>query len=516
MRRKIVDAAVLAILSVLWCRKVAALWWTFDDPFHLNLIRERTAADLLFSSAFWRAFPSHVFTPLLLLSLKLDLQLFGLNARAFYIHQIISFACVAPLVYLLLREWIAPIPAMCGALIAVAGVPMIEVTQRLMDRHYIEGLILALLATLLFVRQRYIPSAALYLAAMLAKEIFVPLIVLLLVLGAPASSPAAAGRRRASRRDGGVPLAIALVVYVVWRVAMLGPRLESYGWAVRPGGWPRVIATLPWRMLIVLAHGRAVGWIALALLGVAVILAARSRPWLAVAGACAAILPIVPVSFEIQARYALATWLLAAIAVAFMRIRFAPIVVLLAVVVAARGQWADSYRLQKRMSNEARVFSMIGPGDVLWLPATPPATLPELVRLTGSPARWTYDAVPLCAGRLAAQRFFAYVKPHVREVGREEVMRDCAANRVAPLTVDFAATRGNLFWDFGPYDAGTYRVVIADGRQGFDVPRAAGFQLGGVPALPLRIRYQSPAGWVTYSDDLTVSLAEGSNVSWHR
>jgi len=28
-------------------------------------------------------------------------------------------------------------------------------------------------------------------------------------------------------------------------------------------------------------------------------------------------------------------------------------------------------------------------------------------------------------------------------------------------------------------------------------------------ALPLRVRYQSPQGWVTYSDDLTVSLAEG-------
>jgi len=441
VRRKIVDAAVLAILSVLWCRKVAALWWTFDDPFHLNLIRERTAADLLFSSAFWRAFPSHVFTPLLLLSLKLDLQLFGLNARAFYMHQIISFACVAPLLYLLLREWIAPVPAICGALIAVAGVPMIEVTQRLMDRHYIEGLILALLATLLFVRQRYIPSAALYLAAMLAKEIFVPLIVLLLVLGAPASSPAAAGRRRASRRDGGVPHLIALAVYVVWRVAMLGPRLESYGWAVKPSDWPRVLATLPWRMLTVLAHASAAGWISLALMAAAVIFAGRKRPWLVFAGAAVAILPIVPVSFEIQARYALAAWILAAIAVASVRIKFAPVVVLLAVMIAARGEWADSYRLQKRMSNEARVFSMIGAGDVLWLPATPPATLPELARLTGSPAQWTYDPLPLCAGRLRARRFFTYVKPNVREVSRDEVMRDCAANRIAPLTVDLGHAR---------------------------------------------------------------------------
>ena len=495
MRRKIVDAALLAILSVLWCRKIAALWWTFDDPFHLNLIREHGAAELLFGSAFWRAFPSHVFTPLLLLSLKLDLQLFGLNARAFYAHQIVSFACLAPLVYLLLREWVEPIAAMCGALVAVVGAPMIEVTQRLMDRHYIEGLVLALLATLLFLRRRTIPSAALYLAAMLAKEIFVPLIVLLAFL---------AVRRLA-------PHVVALVVYIVWRVALLGPRLESYGWAVRPGDWPRVLVTLPWRMLTVLAHGRAVGWIAVALAGIAVILAARRRPWLVLAGACIAILPIVPVSFEIQPRYALATWVLAAIAVAFVRIRFAPIVVLLAVVVAARGQWADSYRLQKRMSNEARVFSMINAGDVLWLPATPPATLPELARLTGSPARWTYDPLPLCVGRLTAERFFT-----VREIGRGDAMRDCAANRVAPLRVDFAATHGRLFWNFGPYDAGTYRVIVADGRQGFDVPRAAGFQLAGVPALPLRIRYQSPDGWVTYSDDLTVSLAEGAKVSWHR
>ena len=509
MRRKIVDAAVLAILSALWSRKIAALWWTFDDPFHLNLIAPRHAGELLFSSAFWRAFPSHVFTPLLLLSLKLDLALFGANARAFYVHQIISFVCVAPLLYLLLREWLDSIPAMCGALIAIAGVPMIEVTQRLMDRHYIEGLVLALVAALLFVRKQFVASAAFYLAAMLAKEIFVPLIVLLLVLSA-------AGRRRASRRDGGVPLAAALAAYIIWRVAMLGPRLESYGWAVRPGDWPRVVATLPWRMLTVLAHGRAAGWIALALVGAAVIVAGRKRPWLVLAGAAVGVLPIVPVSFEIQPRYALAAWVLAAVAVAFVRVKYAPVIVLLAVFIAARGEWADSCRLQKRMSNEARVFSMIGPGDVLWLPATPPATLPELARLTGSPARWTYDALPLCAGRLTAQRFFAYVKPHVREVGREEIMRDCAANRVAPLSIDFAAARGNLFWNFGPYDAGTYRVVIADGRQGFDVPRAAGFHLAGVPALPLRIRYQSPAGWVTYSDDLTVSLAAGSNVSWHR
>jgi hypothetical protein len=159
---------------------------------------------------------------------------------------------------------------------------------------------------------------------------------------------------------------------------------------------------------------------------------------------------------------------------------------------------------------------MIGPNDVLWLPATPPATLDELSRLTGTHARWTYDALPLCAGRLAARRFFAYVQPHVREVSRDFVMRDCAANRVAPLTVNFDATRGALFWEFGPYEAGQYRVVIADGRQAFDVPRRAGFRLAGIPALPLRVRYQAPDGWVTYSDDLEVSLAEGRTLVWHR
>ena len=523
MRRGVADAGVLAIVSALWSRKIVALWWTFDDPFHLNFIAPRSAGQLLFSSETWRAYPAHVFTPLHLLSLRADLYFAGANARGFYLHHLVSFVCIAPLLYILLRQWLGRVPAICSALIAMAGVPMTEAAQRLMDRHYLEGLLFALLSTLLFVvairsgaRKWSVGSAALYLVAMSAKEIFVPLVAILAVL------PEGDARKRLR---GLLPHAFALLVYAAWRFAALGPRLESYGWAVKRADWPRMLATLPLRMAGVLAHGAIAGWLSVALIAAAVaIVAWQLRPArrLIAVGACAALLPIVPVSFEIQPRYGLAAWVLAAAAVGFVPrrgwMKALPLIVVAVAVIAGRQAWADSYRAHKQMSGEARALAALGPQDMLWLPATPPATLDELARLTGTRARWTYAALPLCAGRLSAERFWGFdaAARNVRQMRREELLRSCAANRAAPLSVRFEATRGALFWDFGPYETGTYRIVIADGRQGFDVPRRAGFQLSGIPALPLRVRYQSPDGWTTYSDDLQVSLLDGRNASWQR
>ena len=520
------DAAIASawtLIAVLWSRKVVAFWWTFDDPFHLNLIAHRGAADLLFDSAFWRAFPSHVFTPLLLLSLQADLRLFGLEARPFYIHQIAIFACIAPALYLLLRQWVSRGAAACAVLIAIAGAPMIESVQRLMDRHYLEGLLLAILAAFAYVvavRRSSAPidvlSGVLYLLSMAAKEIFVPLIVILPVI------PGVPPRRRLRTL---VPHAIALLFYCIWRFAVLGVRVESYGWAVKRSDWLRLIAMLPLRIGAVLAGSAPVGVAAVLLMLVALVIVAvrrpGSRPVLGT-GVIAAFLPILPVSFEIHPRYALTSWILAAVAVAFLGPsrweRALQVAIVIAVAVSARQQWSESDRSMRRMSDEARVFAALGPDDVLWMPATPPATLDELSRMTGSRGRWTYDALPFCRQRLTAKRFFAYdpATRRVQEASPDQLRGACKASRAAPLSVRFDFQQGSLFWVFGPYDSGTYRVIIADGRQGFDVPRRAGFQLAGVATLPLRVRYESPAGWVTYSDDLQVVLKDGQTVTWRR
>ena len=72
-----------------------------------------------------------------------------------------------------------------------------------------------------------------------------------------------------------------------------------------------------------------------------------------------------------------------------------------------------------------------------------------------------------------------------------------------------------MFWDFGPYTDGSYSVLFADGIKAYDVPRHDGFRLSGVQMLTLRLRYQSPAGWVTYSPDIVVDFKKPVT-AWRR
>src|SRR6266699_6890623 len=98
-RGHFIDAAVcvlLATVSATLYRKIVRLWWMFDDPFHLNILEKAPLVPLLTQhDLFPRGLPA--FTPLFIYSLTGDLSIFGLNARAFYVHQLIAFALLAPL-----------------------------------------------------------------------------------------------------------------------------------------------------------------------------------------------------------------------------------------------------------------------------------------------------------------------------------------------------------------------------------------------------------------------------------
>ena len=68
-------------------------------------------------------------------------------------------------------------------------------------------------------------------------------------------------------------------------------------------------------------------------------------------------------------------------------------------------------------------------------------------------------------------------------------------------------------WRLGPYARGTYRLVIADGLLAPTFPREASFRRDGGP-LDVRVRYDSPDGWTTYSDALR--LEPGREIRWRR
>src|SRR5438477_5947380 len=103
----VIDAAFCATLIALAgfvFRKIVRLWWMFDDPFLLNILKPRGVAHIFNDSNIHRLIWGPLFNPFLLLSLKLDLMAFGPDARSFYVHQLAAFVLIPPMLYLLLRS----------------------------------------------------------------------------------------------------------------------------------------------------------------------------------------------------------------------------------------------------------------------------------------------------------------------------------------------------------------------------------------------------------------------------
>src|SRR4029079_14515689 len=187
-------AGALFAASLLVYRKILRLWWMYDDPFVVNLLRQFSLPQSLYARDLYHALGRPIFNPLLMFSLKADLLAFGLDTTRLYVHHLIAFALIPPLLYLLCRLWTPPVASLAAAATALVAGPTLEVVPQLMLRHYIEGGAFALAAAILFVlavrrpqtgaRSAPLPiaSAFLYLCAAAAKEVYAPLILILLVM----------------------------------------------------------------------------------------------------------------------------------------------------------------------------------------------------------------------------------------------------------------------------------------------------------------------------------------------
>jgi hypothetical protein len=56
----------------------------------------------------------------------------------------------------------------------------------------------------------------------------------------------------------------------------------------------------------------------------------------------------------------------------------------------------------------------------------------------------------------------------------------------------------------------------AIGIQAFEIPRHDALNLPGMSGIAMRIRYDSPAGWTTYSPEIAIDFARNPVVKWRR
>ncbi len=545
MRRALPDlslAALLAALGGLVYHRALGLWLTYDDFFHLHYLYTTTPAEYLLDPEVWQRLPFKMITPLLFLSFDLDLALFGLDAHAFLVHQLVSFSLCAAAFYLVLRLWLPRAWSAFAMLLFVLGPVTVSIAPLLMVRHYVETTLLCLIAVGLYVlalRGRgmviAIVSAIFYLLAMLAKEIAVPLVFLLLLL------PEGTLRRRLCLA---VPHAAAFVLYLAYRFYMLGTMTGGYGWLVDPIDLPRLALLLPVKIgTELLGRPSPASWaMLLALLAglVIVLLKGRAAALLVGPSILLALLPILPVSTEMVPRYALPSWMLLVLAFPFAvrdlvkrggAVRLAGLG--LAVIAAAGVLLAHldareaTFARVERMSAENRAFLEMGPGDFLRTPLSPPATMGELAWLKTDllkkrpGAGWFYDDLFVCV-KPELVRVWTW-DPAQRRVGDMTATlprlrrRHCKTIREqAPLTVEMHAAGRTLHWTLGPYREGTWSFVLGDGLQAFPMPANGGFQLRRVGSLSLRVKYRSPEGWTTYSPELKMDFTRTPSFRWAR
>jgi hypothetical protein len=529
------SALMLVLLELILYRKVVRLWWTFDDPNLLHTIVPARFAEPFFNGALW---PQQLFTPLLMTAFQSELILFDAEPRRWYVMQL-ALACIAALAfYAAALTFLDYVPALAAATLFAAGPPLCSVVTQLSTVHYLLAITLGALAIIAYVaaiRRSSLLLAAfsvlLYLGAMLAKEVAVPLPLLLLAL------PVGDLRSRARMTIGHW---IALAGYFAWRRAVIGTFFGAYGWVIAPHEWPALLAMLPWR--VVTAAGGANRWLGVPLMAImaAVILyaAARNRRTVLLLSVAVVVVisPLVPLAKEVNRRYVLIPWLAFAMAFAAsamsirdkrLRVALLAFVTLLAVA-ANRQEWGREFVARQRMSDELRCFFEMPPSGLLRIPTSPPAVMRELnwVKLVylGRPAgaSWFFDDIYLCSHPSAGKRVWEFdpkVLTVVEITGKmdEIAKRHCGSIRGSvPLSVHFHFDRPALHWEFGPYEQGSYSAIIADGFEVYHVPRREALYVPGVTALALRVRYDSPQGWTTYSPEMMLDFQKQTDFHWRR
>lgn len=221
MKRDVLAVIALVALVLLAHGGVLAQWWLWDDPQLLYGAMRFSTADHFTNPGAWQQQSAANFVPMLMLAMEIDLGIFGVEPRGFYVHHLLIFAAAMLALYAYCRTFATPLVAGIAVAAVTLAQPAFTVASLLMDRHYAEGLLMSGVALVLFRGARDRPwravaAAAFYLLACLEKEVFVPLPLLVVVQDWFTRVGLRVWLRNA------MLCGAATVAYVAWRIFMLG------------------------------------------------------------------------------------------------------------------------------------------------------------------------------------------------------------------------------------------------------------------------------------------------------
>ncbi len=551
--------AILSIsaITMLLYHDALSGWWTYDDPLHLKEAISHSPGEYFFIPHVWQEFQGGFFTPLLTLSYDVDFSLFGLNPELFYAHQLISLCLAAYSIYLLLSLWASRSTALLGAILLLVSPPFALGAHWLAIRHYVEGLAIACFAlyawTQALRRQSMAlcwASAALYLLSMLAKEVYVPLAALMILLPE---------RTYQERIKFSWPLWVSLLIYSAWRLWMLGGQIGGYGhfstnWEASPDIVLAAILLMPFTFYAMLFGFNGVLSIWLGVFGAIIVSWIRHAPLkrIGVVLAYVSIIcaPLVPVSGDFHPgggaqgqRFVLlpAALIVSVFVLGLTKLasnRRALIIMLIPIVGIGGTLRAQSLTMlnawkEPLIQEKEGKFLLEGSPESKALSASASNTnyfYRGIVWLRGhlghgQPPAIVYGGYfgldPTFDESLITKEFYGFEPSCAcmrvvteKVLGQRKMVVDAIADQY--LEVKLRWGHGAIGWELGPYDNGSYFLLA--GQQpgwyssGRNIPKHGSivYMLEGF----MRVGYRSPRGFLTFSPEFHVNLAESGHFEW--
>jgi len=141
--------SLLALSAFIYYRDTFNFWFLIDDPAAI-LYSFQSIKKIFFSNFYSYAF----YTPLVALSFKPDVLLFGLNPVAYHIHNTIVLILVSFMVYRILRLYTGLFESFIPSLIVLFSTPSLICVSWIVLRQYLYPMLFSLLAVFLFLKYR--------------------------------------------------------------------------------------------------------------------------------------------------------------------------------------------------------------------------------------------------------------------------------------------------------------------------------------------------------------------------
>ncbi len=539
LRMRLRDGFILILLWLLIgiCYLPVEYWWLEDDPLFLQGIARYGVLAHFYRPEVWQDLMPYHLMPWVILSFGIDWQLFDLNPIGYYWHHVFSFVGVITLAFILLRQLFSRWICATVLIIFILSQPTGYALQLLMVRHYIEGLGFSLLATFYYLKAlstqkfRWTCLGSLcYLIATTAKEIYVPLVIVLPFL------PFGEWRQRYKML---FPFVIIALGYVFWRLHMLGLShlIASYDTITVPPLTIELVAKLP-KILCNTLGWNTSGQIGLSIftlfLFVLMGLQVQNKyifisiiVWIS-----AVILPIIPVLSilsPLNSRYLFLPFFLFCISLAFL-LKFLSIHYHKFISLSVGGIWIISALINWGFENQGLPAELLHRNQLEGKFVLTETNTPKILFAPYS-SSWHYDALLWLKVKVLQQsntvtvcydpcvctsdlhQFYRYETMTVQQIPPPT----CQSGTTA-LDIQFSWQHNTLYWHLNAAKEGQFWGSLnAHPKvmgQFFPIPAHGQFTTGTSDMLYMSIKHTYLQGYDSYSPQLQLDTARQRTVYW--